>query len=321
MKKINTSFFKTLIIKSTLICLLVLGIFGQLGTLLYAVDCNTSDITLTTQTEVNTFQATYGPCDRVAGQLRIDDDNDSNDNITDLTPLAGLTSIGGSLILAENNSLVSLNGLNNITSTGTLEFAENTALTDVNLLSLTVVNGHFRVKENPLLPNLDGFSNLTNIQKDMDISENNALVNIDGLSFLQSVGGLVRLEQNPLLQNLNGLCQLNSVNEDLTVNNNAQLTDCCGVYPIINAGGIGQNINMSGNNVAGNCNNNGNDLNGTDCASEFCIPIPPTPIPTLSQWGLIILALLLMICGTLYLMQPNFAEEENKFNRKYKTKS
>ncbi|MEZ4886000.1 MAG: IPTL-CTERM sorting domain-containing protein [Chitinophagales bacterium] len=33
---------------------------------------------------------------------------------------------------------------------------------------------------------------------------------------------------------------------------------------------------------------------------------PPPPVPTLSEWGLIVLALLLMTLGTLYLLQPNW---------------
>ncbi|MFK7905439.1 MAG: IPTL-CTERM sorting domain-containing protein, partial [Chitinophagales bacterium] len=33
---------------------------------------------------------------------------------------------------------------------------------------------------------------------------------------------------------------------------------------------------------------------------------PPASIPTLSEWGLIVLALLFMTLGTLYLVQPNF---------------
>ncbi|MEZ4885319.1 MAG: IPTL-CTERM sorting domain-containing protein [Chitinophagales bacterium] len=36
---------------------------------------------------------------------------------------------------------------------------------------------------------------------------------------------------------------------------------------------------------------------------------PAAAIPTLSQWGLIILALLLMTAGTLYLVQPNVEEK------------
>lgn len=39
---------------------------------------------------------------------------------------------------------------------------------------------------------------------------------------------------------------------------------------------------------------------------------PATDVPTLSEWGLIILALLLMTLGTLYLVQPNFREASNK---------
>ncbi len=39
---------------------------------------------------------------------------------------------------------------------------------------------------------------------------------------------------------------------------------------------------------------------------EFTVQIVPAPVPTLSEWGLIILALLLMTFGTLYLVQPNW---------------
>ncbi len=40
-------------------------------------------------------------------------------------------------------------------------------------------------------------------------------------------------------------------------------------------------------------------------AFEFQGAECPKPIPTLSEWGILILALLLMICGTLYLVQVN----------------
>lgn len=39
----------------------------------------------------------------------------------------------------------------------------------------------------------------------------------------------------------------------------------------------------------------------------------PTSIPTLSEWGLIILALLLMTFGTLYLVQPNWRQELEEY--------
>ncbi len=41
---------------------------------------------------------------------------------------------------------------------------------------------------------------------------------------------------------------------------------------------------------------------------DFSVEISSVDVPTLSQWGLIILALLLMTLGTLYLVQPNLQQ-------------
>ena len=49
-----------------------------------------------------------------------------------------------------------------------------------------------------------------------------------------------------------------------------------------------------------------------DPATTLSFPTPPTPssVPTLSEWGLLILALLLMTLGTLYLVQPMMSKEK-----------
>lgn len=44
--------------------------------------------------------------------------------------------------------------------------------------------------------------------------------------------------------------------------------------------------------------------------SNVVYPPPTTEVPTLSEWGLIVLALLLMTLGTLYLLQPNFGGQK-----------
>ena len=49
----------------------------------------------------------------------------------------------------------------------------------------------------------------------------------------------------------------------------------------------------------------GNQDAAYDLDFEVSIQASPTPIPTLSEWSLIILALLLMTLGTLYLVQPS----------------
>lgn len=46
-----------------------------------------------------------------------------------------------------------------------------------------------------------------------------------------------------------------------------------------------------------------------DTNVQFIITAPPADVPTLSQWGLIILALMFMTMGTLYLIQPNMEEK------------
>ncbi|MGB1243759.1 MAG: IPTL-CTERM sorting domain-containing protein, partial [Chitinophagales bacterium] len=47
------------------------------------------------------------------------------------------------------------------------------------------------------------------------------------------------------------------------------------------------------------------DLDFEVCVNGCPSSSPPAGIPTLSEWGLLILALLLMTFGTLYLVQPS----------------
>ncbi len=49
---------------------------------------------------------------------------------------------------------------------------------------------------------------------------------------------------------------------------------------------------------------------GTICGQDLRATVAAPGIPTLSEWGLIILALLLMTAGTLYLVQPNITTKE-----------
>lgn len=107
---------------------LLLFFVGCLGTSLQAwcADCSPSDITITSQADVDNFQSLFGggvPCDRVAGNLKIN-------NVNPLTNLEGLTNlkeIAGDLEINNNdagsasnssNSLVSLGGLSHLAKVG-----------------------------------------------------------------------------------------------------------------------------------------------------------------------------------------------------------
>ena len=57
---------------------------------LMAADCSDADITLNSQSAVDSFQATYGTCDTVTGNLVIGPGAD----ISNLDGLSALTSVG-----------------------------------------------------------------------------------------------------------------------------------------------------------------------------------------------------------------------------------
>ena len=127
----------------------------------WALDCIPENITLTSQVEVNDFQADHGPCDTLTGDLDI-----IGNDIVDLSPLSALTSVGGGLGIRYNTALTNLDGLSALTSVGGgLGIVNNTALTNLNGLSaLTSVGGGIFIWGNTALTNLDGLSALKEAQ-------------------------------------------------------------------------------------------------------------------------------------------------------------
>src|SRR5690606_15639211 len=116
--------------------------------------CPAGDVILTSQTEIDDFATNHPNCTEVSGNLTI-----QGANITDLTPLSNLTSVGGYLYIGSNSSLTNLDGLSNLTSVG----------------------GFLYIGSNSSLNNLDGLSNLTSIGADLVIRSNSSLTDISGL--------------------------------------------------------------------------------------------------------------------------------------------
>jgi len=120
------------------------GMMEWNGTLTFDVESlrfHPGDMTLSSQEEVNNFNAQY-----VEGTLKI-----SGNDIMDLTPLAGLVSVKRSLIITNNPNLTSIVGLN--------------ALLEVGFIS---------IEKNPKLKTIDGFDELQKCGG-MYIRENGAL--------------------------------------------------------------------------------------------------------------------------------------------------
>jgi len=77
--------------------------------------CLPEGITFSTQAQIDNFHTNYPNCTQIEGSAVI---WSSGTGINNLLGLNGLTSIGGNLIINNNNFLTNLSGLNSLTSIG-----------------------------------------------------------------------------------------------------------------------------------------------------------------------------------------------------------
>lgn len=220
---------------------------------------------LETQEEVEEFGAVGYT--RIAGNLAI---GGNESDISDLSPLQGITLLDGSLIVETGNSLLtSLNGLQNITMTtkgaslsishnhglknldelknlvadsvviSSLKIGNNTSLTNIDgLQSITKLGYILMISGNPLLTNLDGLQNMTSDGDDLYsliISYNASLGNIDGLQNMTSDSdGLYSLmiESNNSLTNIDGLQNITKVDSRLHIIGNPTLANIDGLQNV-----------------------------------------------------------------------------------------
>jgi hypothetical protein len=152
-----------------------------------------------------------------------------NTGITDMQAFRNLEVIPGQLDISDNKKLVTLSGLENLTSignetfSGTLAIIGNTRLDNVDGLSaLASINGNLLVYNNPALKNIDGFQSLEAAGcpctsfSNVSIVNNDSLINVNGLSSLT----IIREDANPFQPRLN-------------VRDNAILTEFCGLYNLL----------------------------------------------------------------------------------------
>ena len=237
--------------KCLLLLLMVAGSF-----LSQAQDCPSTDYILTSQAEVNAFPA---GCDAIVGSLTV-----SGADITDLTPLSNVTTVGWNLTIQNNPLLASLNGLdginsvgfqfiiknnplltaidgfNNLTTLGRLQIESNSGLLSVNgFTSLAAVTDRFRIQGNPNLVSLGGFVTVGQAAR-MTISNNPSLTSIANFISLTQINfGELTIIFNFSLTSLDGLSNIGSINNNgsLTIANNTSLTDCCAIHDLLNTPG------------------------------------------------------------------------------------
>ena len=216
-----------------------------------AQDCSPADITLTSQADVDDFQANHGPCDRVSGELKIE----GADilalsglaavsevrylriwNNPQLQSLAGLDALSyaSTLHLHNNRLLTDLQGLTALDELGTLQVSGNGALLDLQGLENLERVGFLIVSGNASLRSLTGLSGLQRVgANEFRISGNPSLLSLDGLESLHTVVGNLIIEDNDALQNIDGLSSLTTVTIEggfnIEIQRNSALADLGGL--------------------------------------------------------------------------------------------
>ena len=161
------------------------------------------DAILTTQQEVYDFGAlSYS---KVVGSVKIiPPANENSTDITDLSPLNSINSVGdfttnflGTFInetsfeIIDNHNLVNLNGLNRLKTVRNLIIEDNGNLVSLGLNSLEKTSS-LTIKNNVLLNTVSSLGNLNSIGS-LTIDNNNSLTSINGLGSLQTVTKLYKL--------------------------------------------------------------------------------------------------------------------------------
>jgi len=179
--------------------------------------CPLVNITFTSQQQVDDFATNYPSCTQIAGYVNIDDA--ASTPITNLKGLGKLTDIGGTLSIQNNITLLSLSGLDNITSIGGLYIERNDFLTDLSGLDkLTTISKDVIIRNNDMLYNLVGLNSLTALDGSITIEDNDILNSLKGLDYLKTIGGNLTVTHNSGGYNTStGLVSISHLNELVSV--------------------------------------------------------------------------------------------------------
>ena len=157
------------------------------------------------QTTIDSFQVNYPNCTKIEGNVKI-----GGPNITNLSGLSVLTSIGGFLWVLDNPELNSLSGLDNITYVGgILNINNNDALTNLmGLHNIDSVNNKLVIIYNDGIANLSGLESITFINRGLLIWYNNKLTSLSGIDNIDALSiDTLDIRGNPSLSS----CEVKSV--------------------------------------------------------------------------------------------------------------
>ena len=243
-----------LTILSCVACLAAVSGFSQCGT--------TGDtIFVNSQSQLDALSG----CVNIEGSLYINDGDVQN-----LAPLSSLESIEEHLVLFENISLLSLQGLDQLEFIGgDFKVISNFTLQEITNLSalahiggdiymesnlgidnldglqqLDSLHGNFEIYDNPTIQDLTGFENVTYVAGDFILREfQNSLTDLTALSSLQQIDGSLKIYLRGI-STLEGLEALGTIGGNLRVDSTLLLFD---LDPLSGLENIGGSLQIEGN--------------------------------------------------------------------------
>ena len=214
------------------LCLFSLALTGQ--------PCPDS-IYFTSQAQIDSFQIVYPNCTEIEGTVLID-----GEDISNLNGLSALSSIGGSLVVGKdfkigtgNPNLTSLSGLDNLlTIGGDLHIQFAWALSNLEGLdALTLISGDLILTGFNYLVSPDGLGALDYVGGDVLIQSLYTLTNINSLNNVDSIGGALVIEDNEALADINGLSNLDYVGSGVYLTALSRVKNLSGLGSLESVGG------------------------------------------------------------------------------------
>lgn len=147
-----------------------------------------------------------------------------------------------------------------------------------------------------LITDLSPLSSITTITGSIRILSTTGLSTLSGLENITSVDG-IRIMGNSILTDISALGGA-TVTSELIIQNNAELSQCCVFKSQIMSSSIPSVI----------ITNNKKSVAGCDSESELladtsCDLVASAAVPTLGEWSLITLSILMMIIGTISIQE------------------
>lgn len=201
--------------------------------------CPNIAVYLESQEQIDNFASTYPGCFDFDVPITIEEDVPGN--ITNLLGLSQIIEV--SILKIQNNqSLTSLEGLNNLTkvsnsySSTSLQIFNNASLQNVEALqNLTHVGSGILINANPLLNSIEGFRNVTNQGLNIRVMYNPSLQSLNGFNNFTNLESIV-LAHNAVLNDITSLETLTELTRTCVITFNDQLETLDGLNNLISVG-------------------------------------------------------------------------------------